>query len=111
MTRFIALGTLSLVVALSLVVVPLVNAQTFDNYTSASPTVSASPSVSASPTMSASPSVSSSPSTRGATSNSTTSPGLPNTGVGGEAAKNLSILLASGLVVVGGIILLSRRMA
>ncbi len=109
MTRLIALGTLSLVVALSLVVVPLASAQVFDNgtnlgqsdnQTTASPTVS--PTVSPTTGETVSDDVS---------ATGTTSPGLPDTGFGGNAAINFSILLASGLIVLGGVALLARRTA
>ncbi len=86
MIRLTALGTLSIVVALllvlalSLAVMPLANAQTMDTTATSS-------------------------------MDATTSPGLPDTGVGGEAAMNLGILLASGLVVIGGVALLARRFA
>lgn len=96
MTRLLALGTLSLVAALSLVVVPLVNAQVLDNDNTLGQDVTETTT------------------TTGTTtdiSDATTSPGLPDTGLGGDAAMNLGILLASGLVVVGGIALLARRFA
>jgi hypothetical protein len=94
MIRLTALGTLSVVVALLLVlalavaVIPLAtHAQTVDTNVAATSTTG---------TMDMT---------------GTTSPGLPNTGVGADAAMNLGILLASGLVVVGGIALLARRFA
>ncbi len=36
-------------------------------------------------------------------------PGLPNTGVGGQAATNIAILLSSGLVTLAGIAFLARK--
>lgn len=43
-------------------------------------------------------------------SGSSKAPGVPNTGMGGEAARNLSVLLGSGLVAVAGAsYLLSQR--
>jgi hypothetical protein len=100
MTRLIALGTLSLVVALSLVVVPLASAQVLDNDNTLGQNVTESPSPS--PTVSPTTSPTTSPT-------GTTSPGLPDTGIGGNAAMNFGILLASGLIVLGGVALLSRR--
>lgn len=101
MTRLIALGTLSLVVALSLVVVQLASAQVLDNGTSLGQSDSQT---TVSPTVS--------PTTDGTVSDdATTSPGLPDTGFGGTAAMNLSILLVSGLIVFGGVALLARRTA
>ena len=38
-----------------------------------------------------------------------TTPGLPNTGAGGDAALNLALLSASGAILAGGAYLLSRR--
>jgi hypothetical protein len=95
MTRLIALGTLSLVMAFSLVVVPLVSAQTTNTdqtYTTTNTTNTTGTSTDT-----------------GTTDTSTTTPGLPNTGLGGSAALNLGILLTSGLVVLGGVALLARR--
>lgn len=45
----------------------------------------------------------------GITSDTITTPGLPDTGAGGDAAQNLAIVLASGAVLVGGAFLLARR--
>jgi hypothetical protein len=103
MIRLTALGTLSLVVALLLAlavfvaVIPLANAQVLDNDSTLGQNTTES--TMATSTMD-------DMSTTG-----TTSPGLPNTGVGSDAAMNLGILLASGLVVVGGVALLARRFA
>lgn len=101
MTRLIALGTLSLVFALSLVVVPLVNAQVLDNDNTLGQDVTENTTGTTTVT----------DTTTTDMSDATTSPGLPDTGLGGDAAMNLGILLASGLVVVGGIALLARRFA
>lgn len=38
----------------------------------------------------------------------TTTPGVPNTGAGGDAAANWIILAATGIVMIGGIIYLAR---
>jgi hypothetical protein len=45
------------------------------------------------------------------TSTSSTSPGLPNTGAGGDAAMNFALLLSSGLIAVGATVLLARKLA
>jgi hypothetical protein len=45
------------------------------------------------------------------TSSTTTTPGLPDTGVGGNAAVNFMIILASGLLVVGGTVYALREFA
>jgi hypothetical protein len=102
MKRLIALGTLSFVVALSLVIVPLASAQVVDNGTSLGQQ-------DGSANVTSSTTTSGDAMTNDATG--TTSPGLPNTGVGGNAAVNTAVLLASGLVVLGGVALLSRRTA
>jgi hypothetical protein len=110
MIRLTALGTLSIVVALLLVLamvfafVPFTHAQTVDSTSNTTVT-----GTSTTGTTNTSGSAPTDMSTTGVTD--TTSPGLPNTGVGGDAAMNLGILLASGLVVVGGIALLARRFA
>lgn len=41
----------------------------------------------------------------------TVSPGLPNTGAGGNAAVNYAILLSAGLIAVGGTVYLARKFA
>lgn len=41
----------------------------------------------------------------------TTSPGLPNTGLGGDAALNFGLLLSSGLIAVAGTVYALRRYA
>jgi hypothetical protein len=41
----------------------------------------------------------------------TEAPGLPNTGVGGDAMANMGVLLASSLVALGAIALLARRVS
>ncbi len=41
----------------------------------------------------------------------TTSPGLPDTGAGGDSAMNIAILLSSGLLAVGATVLLARKFA
>lgn len=38
----------------------------------------------------------------GGTGTGTLTPGIPNTGAGGDAAFNLALLMASGIMVVGG---------
>ncbi len=38
------------------------------------------------------------------------SPGLPNTGVGGDALINYAILLSSGLAIAGGLVYIRRQM-
>lgn len=38
-----------------------------------------------------------------------TTPGVPNTGLGGDAAATLALLTISGLAAVGGALYLSRR--
>lgn len=75
----------------------------FAQYTSPSP--SESPGISPSPGLynpgtyvNPSPAVSTTPMT----------PGLPNTGDGGNAASNLALMFASGLVVLGGVTYLVR---
>ncbi len=49
--------------------------------------------------------------TTNATPDASANPALPNTGAGGEAATNVAILLASGLIAVGGTVLLTRKLA
>jgi ABC-type uncharacterized transport system permease subunit len=44
-----------------------------------------------------------------ATSTGTTT--LPNTGVGGDTVKNLSLMLVSGVAALGGILFMLRRFA
>ncbi len=44
-------------------------------------------------------------------STSSTTPGLPNTGAGGDAAANAALLLTSGLVAIGGTVLVARKLA
>jgi hypothetical protein len=41
----------------------------------------------------------------------TASPGLPNTGAGGDAATTVAILLATGLLAIGGTVVAARRLA
>ncbi|MES2216476.1 MAG: hypothetical protein V4481_04245 [Patescibacteria group bacterium] len=45
------------------------------------------------------------------TGGTSVTPGVPNTGAGGSSAVNWAILLASGLVAVGGVTYLARRVA
>jgi hypothetical protein len=47
----------------------------------------------------------------GASTNSTVNPGLPNTGAGGQAAENAALLLSSGIIAVGGTLLIARKLA
>jgi hypothetical protein len=43
------------------------------------------------------------------TDTGTTSPGLPDTGFGGDAAVNMALLLSSGLIALGGSYFLARK--
>ncbi len=45
------------------------------------------------------------------TGSGTTTPGVPNTGLGGSAATNFAILLATGALILGGATLVANRMA
>jgi hypothetical protein len=45
----------------------------------------------------------------GATTDTST-PGLPDTGMGGDAAMNYAVLLSSGLIAVGATVLLARKL-
>lgn len=48
--------------------------------------------------------------TAGAQTTSTTTPGTPNTGLGGDFAQNAIILTASGALAVAGVAFLARRL-
>ncbi|MBA3550872.1 hypothetical protein H0W32_01535 [Patescibacteria group bacterium] len=91
--KFLAL---TLVAALALVATVSVNAQT-----AATTTTDTGTSISTDATTD----------TTGGTGGDATAPGLPNTGVGGEAATNLAILFSSGLIALAGIAFLARRVA
>ncbi len=91
--KFLAL---TLVAALALVATVSVNAQT-----AATTTTDTSTSISTDATTG----------TGAADTTATEAPGLPNTGVGGEAATNLAILFSSGLIALAGIAFLARRVA
>lgn len=47
----------------------------------------------------------------GTTTDDALTPGLPNTGAGGDAATTATVLALSGLVLAGGAVLLARRYA
>lgn len=102
-----SLAVASLIVALGLVVVTPAHAQLYSN-TSGS---GSSMSTSGTSTTGGTGSMSSSTSGMTGTTTGSTTPGLPNTGAGGNAATNMSLLLGSGLIVVGGAVYLTRRFA
>jgi hypothetical protein len=53
--------------------------------------------------------VASAQTTTGSVVSTTSTPGTPNTGAGGDAATNWAILAVTGIVVIGGVAYLLRR--
>jgi hypothetical protein len=89
-----ALATGSLVVALALTLVAPVGAQVTTDSTATTTTTGTTDTTGS-----------------GTATTDTTSPGLPDTGAGGDAAMNFAILLSSGLIAVGATVLLARKLA
>jgi hypothetical protein len=93
MKKLVAYGTLTALLALALVSVQSVSAQTTNLDNTATNTVD---------NMTTTDDMT--------TTTTTTTPGLPSTGVGGESGVTMAIVAGTGLVALGGAAILARRM-